>query len=126
VPNVVEISKDLARGKFPACPHCGEIARPNISWGDSSFVHAEGDERARLFTSSVDAMKGSTLVIECGASPGSGLRRFAEDLHRQREEIFLIRINLDAQEIAGERHLSVAASAENALVGLRDAVLFER
>ena len=89
-------------------------------------MHAEGDERARLFTSSVDAMKGSTLVIECGVSPGSGLRRFAEDLYRQREELFLIRINLDAQEIAGERHLSVAASAENALVGLRDAVLFER
>jgi len=126
VPNVAEISKDLARGKFPSCPQCGEIARPNISWGDSSFVHAEGDERARIFASYVDEMQCQTLVIECGVSPGSGLRRFAEDRHRQREEVFLIRINLDAQEISGERHLSVAASAENALVGLCDAFLFDR
>lgn len=82
--------------------------------------------RDELISRAGDALKGSTLVIECGVSPGSGLRRFAEDRFRQREEIFLIRINLDAQEIAGERYLSVAASAENALVGLRDAVLFER
>jgi len=122
VPEVAEISADLARGKFPTCPACGELARPNISWGDSSFAHAEGDERAVIFSSAVAAMEGPTLIIECGVSPGSGLRRFAENLQRERDEAFLLRINPELEEMASDRAMSVADNAEAALSALREAI----
>lgn len=112
------IAQDLARGVFPTCPHCGGAARPNISWGDSAFVHGEEDVRARIFAASIEAMRGPTLVIECGVAPVSGLRRFAENLHVQRDDVFLLRINPEAEAGAENRQLTMPIGAEAALVAL--------
>jgi len=92
-----------------------------MSWGDGAFVHTEADERGRTFTAAVEAMQGApTFVIECGVSPKSGLRRFSENLLREREEVFLLRINPDAESASANRSLTIAAGAETTLVRVFD------
>jgi len=81
-------------------------------------VHGEADVRARNFAASIEAMQGPTLVIECGVSPGSGLRRFAETLHVKRDDVFLLRINPEAEAGAENRQLTMPIGAEPALVAL--------
>jgi hypothetical protein len=63
-----------------------------------------------------------TFVIECGVSPKSGLRRFSENLLREQEEVFLQRINPDAESVSGNRSLTISAGAETTLVRLVDAM----
>jgi hypothetical protein len=59
-----------------------------------------------------------TLVIECGVSHESGLRRYADDLHAKHESVFLLRINPEAEAVNGNRLLAIRSTAEAALVSL--------
>jgi len=116
LPDIEKIRSNLSRGQFPTCPHCRGAARPNISWGDSSFAHGEGDRQAQAFAAALASMHGRALIIECGVSPASGLRRVAENLHHEREESFLLRINPEYAESTGDRMLTIPGSAESTLV----------
>jgi NAD-dependent SIR2 family protein deacetylase len=114
-----QIRDGLSVGRFPVCPWCGGAARANISWGESTYVHAESDVRARRLAECVKSMVTEpTLVIECGVSHESGLRRYADDLHAKHESVFLLRINPEAEAVNGNRLLAIRSTAEAALVSL--------
>ncbi len=115
------IRREFDAGKFPACPWCGGAARANISWGEMTYASEESDARARRFADVVEAMVAQpTLLIECGVSHESGLRRYAENLHQSRVEVFLLRINNEAETAEGERQWILRGKAEQTLATLRD------
>ena len=114
-----QIRRELDGGKFPACPWCGGAARANISWGELTYASEESDARARRFAAVVEAMVAQpTLLIECGVSRESGLRRYAENLHAKYDRVFLLRINPEADAAHADRSLTIRGLAEATLVRL--------
>ena len=111
-----QIRAGLSAGRFPVCLWCGGAARANISWGEMTYAAEESDARARRFAAVVEAMVAQpTLLIECGVSHESGLRRYADDLHSKHGHVFLIRINPEVEAVCGERFLAICNRAEATL-----------
>lgn len=87
-------------GPLPACPDCGELARPNIlMFGDFGWVEGTGNERTERLLEWLGKHQ-RPVTIELGA--GNALptvRAFCHSLHTP-----LIRINPDYRgEATGER-----------------------
>lgn len=117
-----KIRSELATGAFPACPWCGNAARPNVSWGDTAFASAEGDARARQLATVVEEMIAQpTLLLECGVSSASGLRRYANNLRQTHRTVFLLRINTEAETVEGDRQWTLRGTAEQTLIALKTA-----
>lgn len=118
-----QIRQDLSTGVFPVCLWCGGAARPNVSWGETYFASAEGDVRARQLANAVEAMVAEpTLLIECGVSEQSGLRRYAKNLHQTHRTVFLLRINTEAEIMESDRQWTLRGTVEQTLIALQGKV----
>jgi len=114
--STVEIDETTMRARepLPACPECGELARPNIlMFGDDNWDYARSFEQEERFRRWLQQIDGKRLaIVECGAGTAiPTIRRLCEHVaitHRGR----LIRINLrDPQAPAGGIGLASGALA---------------
>jgi NAD-dependent SIR2 family protein deacetylase len=84
-----------ARPPLPACPFCGQLARPNVlMFGDWNWQSQRGREQARRLGGWLETIAGRELVvIECGAGTAvPSVRHFTEGL-LARPRTRLVRIN---------------------------------
>lgn len=103
---------------LPRCPHCGDLARPNIlMFGDWDWHHRAAHESAARLQRWLRRLE-RPLVIELGAGTAiPSVRRFGE-----RHAWRLIRINPREARVNAPGHLAVPLRAAAALTGIRDAV----
>ena len=64
----------LAKGSLPTCPHCGELARPNIlMFGDRDWLSSRSEQQRQRFYEWKSAMADKRIVtIELGAGTTIG------------------------------------------------------
>jgi NAD-dependent SIR2 family protein deacetylase len=110
----VEIDESSMRavGELPTCPHCGDVARPNIlMFGDFGWVPDRTDEALRALRSWQESLSGRhVVVLELGAGTAISTVR----VHAERSGT-LIRINPRESAIPGARGVSLAMGAADAL-----------
>jgi NAD-dependent SIR2 family protein deacetylase len=107
-----------AREPLPACPSCGELARPNVlMFGDWQWEYMRSQEQEVRFQSWLAALEGARLVIvECGAGTAiPTVRRLCEAV-AERGRTTLIRINPREAGGVPDGHLGLPVGA---LEGLR-------
>lgn len=107
-----------ARGKLPACPSCGGLARPNVlMFGDAGWdsSHSEQqDARWHAWLMEVQRAGAKLVIVELGAGTGvPTVRRTSERLAAVRGAT-LIRINVREPQVP-EGHIGVAQGALAAL-----------
>ena len=86
----------LAESSLPACPACGDLARPNIlMFGDWDWLHRRSQEQSDCFRQWLgERRKGNLAVVECGAGTAvPSVRHLSEQLVRE-FNAHLVRINL--------------------------------
>jgi len=101
-------------GELPACPRCGDLARPNIlMFGDYGWIGRRYDEaEVRVLDWAVKAKR--LVVIEIGAGTAiPSVRRFGEA-----RRVPLVRINVREAGVGREGDVSFAAGALAALQGI--------
>lgn len=111
----VDINQCKLTNDFPLCPHCGDIARPNIlMFNDDTW----NDERSHEQGVRLDSWLQNTklpLVIELGAGTAvSSVRRFGELVAEDFGAKF-IRINLRESEVSGLNSIGISMSALDGL-----------
>lgn len=104
----------LLTSDFPRCPHCGEIARPNIlMFGDGGWL----GYRSELQEANLKVWLGRIerpVIIEIGAGQGiPTVRRFSEN-----QNGFLIRINPMEPERNGDARMGFRMGGLEALRGI--------
>jgi NAD-dependent SIR2 family protein deacetylase len=106
-----------AQEPLPNCPHCGELARPNIlMFGDWEWIDSRTSEQLARMQSWLSEAAGSRVVIiECGAGAAiPTVRQFCEQAADSSDGT-LIRMNLREPHVpAGQLGLAIGA-----LAGLR-------
>lgn len=121
-PSTREIAVDeatfRARGALPACPRCGEIARPNIlMFGDGDFIGSRTDaQHARLtaWLTELRAAGARLVVLELGAGLAVPTVRFTSESVARRLGGTLIRVNPREPETPSGG-ISIAAGALEAI-----------
>ena len=93
----VEVDEDTMRAvaPFPLCPHCGEIARPNIlMFGDGGWISERSDAQENRFETWLRRSRGERLVVvEMGAGSAIPTVRRKGEWIMQHTGATLIRIN---------------------------------
>ncbi len=81
---------------LPACPACGQTARPNIlMFGDWSWISRRTEQQQHQFHQWLNINeKDSTVIIECGAGTGVPTVRITSENIVSRYNATLIRINI--------------------------------
>ncbi len=108
---LIDEDKCILSSDLPACPHCGEIARPNIlMFGDWAWLdHRTEIQRAALIAWRKKVTR--PVVIEIGAGIDiPTVRRFGEGFNAP-----LIRINPQADEVPTKNVISLRMGALAAL-----------
>jgi NAD-dependent SIR2 family protein deacetylase len=99
---------------LPRCPHCGELARPNIlMFGDGGWLErrtAEQEARYGAWLGEVKRAGGRIVVIEIGAGEAIPTVRMQAEVVVRRLGARLVRINpRDARVPVGEVALEMGA-----------------
>eukprot|EP01130_Rhizamoeba_saxonica_P003949 TRINITY_DN1634_c0_g1_i3.p1 TRINITY_DN1634_c0_g1~~TRINITY_DN1634_c0_g1_i3.p1 ORF type:complete len:153 (-),score=25.42 TRINITY_DN1634_c0_g1_i3:6-464(-) len=85
-----------AEGDLPKCRNCGELARPNVlMFGDWDFIPDRTEEQHQRYSEFLHNIQGKRVVIvEIGAGYDvPTVRSQSENLTRELQDAFLIRIN---------------------------------
>lgn len=101
---------------LPMCPHCGQLARPNVlMFGDGMWIADRSMEQERQMVRWLHGMRGKNLVIvECGAGGAIPTVRMTCQSAMREHNGTLIRIN--PRESEGPR--GTLSFAVGALAGL--------
>jgi NAD-dependent SIR2 family protein deacetylase len=115
---VVKVDPATFRASLPhpACPHCGELARPNVlMFGDFEWDSSRTDLQHEALGDWLEGLQAPSLVVvECGAGTAvSTIRNAGENLVR-RLGATLVRINTREPEVP-RRQVSIALGAAGAL-----------
>lgn len=117
---VFDIDHNTMRtAKSPFCPHCGDVARPNVlMFGDFSWLSDRSSAQEERFSRYLAELRGMrVLVIEIGAGSAiPTIRHLSESLGAQKG-FDVIRINPREPQIA-RGHLSLAVGALKGLEGV--------
>lgn len=115
--DAVEVAIDettmRAQPPLPACPRCGELARPNIlMFGDWEWNEARTAGQGRRLEEWLQSVRGRLVIVECGAGTAiPTVRNFCERI-AQASGGTLIRLNLRASEApTGQIGLPIGALA---------------
>jgi NAD-dependent SIR2 family protein deacetylase len=114
----VDEARCLWRGDLPACPHCGDLARPNLlMFGDGDWVEDRYDQQdARLQRWLAKVRR--PVVVEIGAGTAiPSVRHFSQDVVRRRKGR-LVRINPRDFEVPTRRDVGIPAGAVAALTAI--------
>lgn len=114
----VEEQTCTAQSTLPQCPHCGQLARPNIlMFNDWSWLSNQTDLQHRRLQQWLNA-SGNIVVIELGAGTAiPSVRIQGESLRAP-----LIRINPAECQISGANMVGIRAGALEALKKLKGAI----
>jgi NAD-dependent SIR2 family protein deacetylase len=120
-PNREEIPVEIATmraKKFPRCPGCGAIARPNIlMFGDYGWVADRTyEQQRRLDAFAETAIDDRTVVVEMGAGTSIPTIRFASERLGGRGGL-VVRINPREAQI-GPEHVSLPTGALEGLTAI--------
>ena len=108
----------LMRPPLPACPHCGELARPNVlMFDDGRWLDGRTEAQyGRIEAWGAQARR--LVVIELGAGTGvPSVRRMCEA-----QDAPLIRINPREPQVPSGRDVGIATGALDGLRRLREAL----
>jgi NAD-dependent SIR2 family protein deacetylase len=121
--NSVDLDHDTMRARppLPACPECGELARPNIlMFGDWEWMPARSESQWRRLEAWLGALTGKLVVVECGAGTAvPTVRSFCERLTRAADAT-LIRLNVREPDVP-RGHVGLAVRALDGLRALEEA-----
>ncbi|MYM27007.1 NAD-dependent deacetylase [Duganella sp. CY15W] len=119
-----QVDNDACRllGAAPTCPHCGNMARPNIlmfgDWGWNEGRSAQQERRLHALLHKAQR----PLVIELGAGVAiPSVRHFGQTVLQHRNSR-MVRINPREPQVASTRDVGLAAGALAALAAI-DALL---
>ncbi|MCB9640817.1 MAG: NAD-dependent deacetylase [Myxococcales bacterium] len=95
----IEVSVDpttfRAEKPLPQCPHCKQIARPNVlMFGDGMWLAEHIEEQEKHFLRWAEDLEGKNLVVvECGAGGAIPTVRMTCERYMRKNKGTLIRIN---------------------------------
>jgi NAD-dependent SIR2 family protein deacetylase len=117
-PYEVDVDEETMRSRqpLPACPGCGDLARPNIlMFGDRHWDGSRTDDQSVRLRQWLESLRGSQLVVvECGTGTAiPTVRLFCEDLAEQFHGT-LVRVNPREPEVSAG-HLALPSGALEAL-----------
>ena len=109
--------------KIPACPGCGDVARPNVlMFGDYSWISDRTARQEDRFDAFLDVNRRQPLVVvEIGAGSAIPTIRFTSERLGERMNATVIRINPREAQISPP-HISLPCGGLEGLQGL-DAAL---
>jgi len=114
-----QIMNEANEGKYPVCPHCGAMARPNIyMFRDNTFLSDRSDAQEEKFQEFLHRNHGkSILVFEIGSGPHvQSIRKKTRMLGLQ-HNAKIVRINPKDFKIK-EPHIGIGLGALEALEGI--------
>ena len=102
---------------LPLCPHCGELARPNVlMFNDWGHVHERAEDKYEVFEAWLTGVR-NPVVIELGAGINiPSVRRYAASL-----ELPIVRINPQDHAITPP-HIGLPMTALRGLLALEKAM----
>ena len=107
-----------AADPLPVCPHCGELARPNIlMFGDGYWSYDRTNEQNRRFEQFINRVKAGrppVAIIEMGAGKAVPTVRLNSQMLTQRLNATLIRINPRDYEVP-YGHISIPLGAKEGI-----------
>ncbi len=117
-PVEIELATMRAR-RIPRCPHCGDVARPNIlMFGDDGWIPYRTEQQRLRFEAFLDDCGDAKLaVVELGAGTAVPTIRFTTERLALRPGATAIRVNPLEPGIAPP-HLSFGSGALEALDGI--------
>ena len=98
---------------LPACPQCGDLARPNIlMFGDWEWNEARTNDQLRRLEAWLETACGNLVIVECGAGTAiPTVRNFCENIAREARGT-LVRLNVREPQVPqGQIGLAVGALA---------------
>jgi NAD-dependent SIR2 family protein deacetylase len=116
----VEIDLATMRARrIPRCPHCGDVARPNIlMFGDDGWISSRTEGQRRRFQAFLEERGRAKLaVIELGAGTAVPTIRYTTERLADVPDATAIRVNPFEPEI-DPPHLSFAGGAVEVLEGI--------
>lgn len=115
---VTNDTRCIATSELPTCPHCQDIARPNIlMFGDYYWISSRSDKQAQRMNNNVSLMQ-KPVVIELGAGTAvPTVRYFCE-----RSNGKLIRINPRDYQCNRNNAISLAVGAKRGVELIFDAL----
>lgn len=119
----VDSTSFRAEMPLPMCPHCGQLARPNVlMFGDGTWIADRSMEQERRMGQWLHDMRGKKLaIVECGAGGAIPTVRMTCQAAMRDHSATLIRIN--PRESEGPRGtLSFAAGALAGLQAIDEAL----
>ncbi len=113
---IVDQSTFRAEMPLPTCPHCGQLARPNVlMFGDGGWIEDRSMAQEQRMVRWLNEMRGKKLaIVECGAGGAIPTVRITCQTAMNTHNGTLIRIN--PRESEGPR--GTLSFATGALVGL--------
>jgi NAD-dependent SIR2 family protein deacetylase len=109
----VEVDQTTMRARrIPRCPHCGDVARPNIlMFGDGSWLPYRTDGQRHRFDAFLEEhRRGGLAVVEIGAGTAVPTIRYASERLGMIPGARVLRVNPLEPEI-GPPHLSLSGGA---------------
>jgi NAD-dependent SIR2 family protein deacetylase len=109
----VEVDRTTMRARrIPRCPHCGDVARPNIlMFGDASWLPERTEAQRRRFDAFLEERRGGRLaIVETGAGTAVPTIRYASERLGAIPGAAVLRVNPIEPEI-DPPHLSLAGGA---------------
>ena len=112
---LIDLDQCLQINELPLCPHCGEVARPNIlMFNDEHWLPGRSDaqeEHLQSWLQDVD----TPLIIELGAGATvASVRDFGGEVCSQ-WKAKLLRINLRESDVESKESMGIALGALDAL-----------
>ncbi|MBF0135889.1 MAG: hypothetical protein H7833_15475 [Magnetococcus sp. DMHC-1] len=118
----VDEARFRALDPLPRCPHCNNLARPNIlMFGDSDWLGqrtARQGERLHIWLNDLLVRQRSLAIVELGAGLSVPTIRYRSETYAARLGGVLIRINPRDHEVPGPPHISLPVSAAVGIASL--------
>ncbi len=121
---VVDEEKFEALDPLPRCPHCGQLARPNIlMFNDYSWIYLRSNEQEKTYSKWVNVIRKSNsklVIIEIGA--GSSVPTVRHNSRRMSaiKDAVLIRINPREPNVHSLNNISIPLGAAEAIQKIMD------
>ena len=114
--NIETLIKDIEDEKYPLCPHCKELLRPNVyMFRDTSYIFQRSNEQEKRFQEFLSDNKNKKIIVfEIGSGPHVQSIRKKTRMLGLNYNANIIRINLKNAKIK-EPHIGIDKGALDTL-----------